>query len=301
MSFSLFSPSDKKKKMFHIFRRKRSTSQATLSCSRHYTVVLQRMITPLVRVRNTTSSQRRDALHPVAFLCELKQRNNHARPNNKPLAFRPHARIAGTLDESLYARETPVHAFFMTSGMASVVTSMEDGGIAEVGVIGLEGLVGGFHLLGPSKNSTNCFIQLQGTALRITLRDLKNAFRDSEDIRDRVLEFVQFNSLTVSQIAGCNRLHEAEERLARWLLMAQDRTQSDDMYFTQEFLAMMVGARRTTVTLIAGALQRADLIEYSRGRVKILDRERLETAACDCYRICRDLFTNLYKYPAQTF
>jgi len=197
--------------------------------------------------------------------------------------------------------ETPVHAYFMTSGMASVVTTMEDGGVAEVGVIGLEGLVGAYHLLGPSKISTDCFIQLEGTALRITMRDLRNAFKTSDDIRDRILEFVQSSSLTISQIAGCNRLHEAEERLARWLLMAQDRTQSHEMYFTQEFLAMMVGARRTTVTLIAGALQRADLIEYSRGRVTILDRERLETAACDCYRISRDLFTNLYGYPAQTF
>ncbi|RXH53993.1 Crp/Fnr family transcriptional regulator [Granulicella sibirica] len=197
--------------------------------------------------------------------------------------------------------DTPTHAYFMTSGMASIVTSMEDGGTAEVGVIGLEGVVGAYHILGPSKNSTNCMVQLAGTALKIPLRELRHAFRSSEDIRDRILEFVQSQSLTVSQIAGCNRLHEAEERLARWLLMARDRTQSDEMYFTQEFLAMMVGARRTTVTLIAGALQRADLIEYSRGRVTILDRERLETAACDCYRISRDLFTNLYAYPAQTF
>ena len=197
--------------------------------------------------------------------------------------------------------ETPVYAYFMTSGMASVVTSMDDGASAEVGVIGLEGVVGAYHLLGPSKVPTDCFVQLEGTAQRITLRDFKSAFKSSEDIRDRVLEFIQSSSLTVSQIAGCNRLHEAEERLARWLLMAQDRSQSDEMYFTQEFLAMMVGARRTTVTLIAGALQRADLIEYSRGRVKILDRERLITAACDCYRVSKDLFTNLYTYPPQTF
>ena len=101
----------------------------------------------------------------------------------------------------------------------------------------------------------------------------------------------------MSQIAGCNRLHEAEERLARWLLMAQDRTQSDVMYFTQEFLGMMLGSRRTTVTLIAGALQKADLIEYSRGKVRIVDRERLEEAACDCYRIAKDLFSNLYDKP----
>ena len=194
--------------------------------------------------------------------------------------------------------ETPSHAYFMTSGMTSVVTSMEDGDTAEVGIIGFEGLVGGIHLMGPAKVSTNAFIQLEGTALKIPLSELRKAFRTSEEIRDRILEFYQEQSLTVSQIAGCNRLHEAEERLARWLLMAQDRVQSDVLNFTQEFLGMMLGSRRTTVTLIAGALQRAELIEYSRGKVKILDRERLETAACDCYRIARDLFTNLYAKPA---
>lgn len=196
------------------------------------------------------------------------------------------------------AEQTPSHAYFITSGMASVVTTMEDGDTAEVGIIGFEGVVGGIHLLGPAKVSTNFFIQLEGSGYKIPLSDLRNAFRTSEEIRDRILEFYQEQSLTVSQIAGCNRLHEAEERLARWLLMAQDRVQSDVLNFTQEFLAMMLGTRRTTVTLIAGALQRAELIKYSRGKVEILDRERLETAACDCYRIARDLFTNLYAKAA---
>jgi hypothetical protein len=138
-------------------------------------------------------------------------------------------------------------------------------------------------------------MQLEGSALRIRLSDLKHAFRSSEEIRDRLLEFVQEQAVSVNQIAGCNRLHEAEERLARWLLMAQDRTQSDVLNFTQEFLAMMLGSRRTTVTLIAGSLQRAGLIEYSRGRVKILDRDHLESAACDCYKIIKELFANLYQ------
>jgi hypothetical protein len=139
-------------------------------------------------------------------------------------------------------------------------------------------------------------MQLEGKGLRIPFSQLKQLYRTSEEIRDRLLEFVQEQALTVNQIAGCNRLHEAEERLARWLLMAQDRTQSDILNFTQEFLAMMLGARRTTVTLIAGSLQRANLIEYSRGRVKILNRENLESAACDCYKITQDLLANLYRH-----
>jgi CRP-like cAMP-binding protein len=200
------------------------------------------------------------------------------------------------LRTSLYnAGDVPAYAYFMTSGLASVVTAMADGGTAEVGLIGREGMVGSFQLLGPAPVSTDCFVQLEGTALRIPFPKLQKAFRSSEEIRDRVLEFVQEQAITLSQLAGCHRLHEAEERLARWLLMAQDRTQSDVLNFTQEFLAMMLGARRTTVSMVAGALQRSGLIEYQRGRVKILSRENLEDAACDCYRITKQAYLSLYK------
>lgn len=199
------------------------------------------------------------------------------------------------LKTGLYAaEETPAFAYFLTSGIASVVTSMADGGTAEVGLIGSEGVVGSLHLLGPAPNFTDCFIQLEATALRIPFSKLQKAFQTSEEIRNRILEFVQTQTLSLAQLAGCHRLHEAEERLARWLLMAQDRVQSDDLHLTQEFLAMMLGARRTTVTVVAGTLQRSGLIEYRRGRVKILNRENLEAAACDCYKVTRQLFTNLY-------
>ncbi len=195
------------------------------------------------------------------------------------------------------AEETPHYGYFMLSGMASVVTEMEDGETVEVGVMGSEGLVGSLHLLGPSSVATNCFIQLEGSAYRIAFSELRKAYRSSEEIRDRILEFVQEQAVSAYQIAGCNRLHEAEARLARWLLMAQDRAQTDVLNFTQEFLAMMLGARRTTVTLVAGVLQRAGLIEYQRGHVKILDRANLEAAACDCYRVTCQLYKNLYAHP----
>jgi len=195
------------------------------------------------------------------------------------------------------ANETPAYAYFMTSGMASVVASTQNGTTVEVGVIGHEGIVGGFHILGPAPVSTRSFIQLDGTGLRIPLIELQRAFRSSEEIRDRILEFIQEQALTVSQIAGCNRLHESDQRLARWLLMAQDRTESSTLNFTQEFLAMMLGAQRTTVTSVAGALQERGLIEYRRGHVRILDRQKLEAAACDCYQITKQLHANLYKRP----
>ena len=197
---------------------------------------------------------------------------------------------------SLYeAERTPDYAWFLTSGLASVVTSMPGGGTAEVGLIGREGVVGSFHLLGPAPVITDCFIQLEGAGLRIPMADLKSAFHSSEEIRERVLEFVQEQALAVSQLAGCQRLHESEERLARWLLMAQDRVNSETLNFTQEFLAMMLGAQRTTVTMVAGALQRSGLIEYHRGKVTIPNRENLEAAACDCYRVTKKLYANLYK------
>jgi CRP-like cAMP-binding protein len=195
------------------------------------------------------------------------------------------------------AEETPEYAYIMTSGIASIVTAMDDGKTAEVGVVGREGIVGAFHLLGPALVSTECFIQLTATALRIKLTDLRAAFRTTEETRDRLLEFVQEQSLSLSQLAGCNRLHEQEERLARWLLMVQDRTQSDKLEITQEFLAQMLGAKRTTVTVVAGILQQSGLIEYSRGRIHILDRSRLEEAACGCYKVMMTFYDNLYRLP----
>lgn len=183
---------------------------------------------------------------------------------------------------------------FMTSGIASVVTPMLDGGTAEVELIGYEGLVGSFHLLGSAPVPTSCFIQMAGTGLRMELSVLRESFRTSDAIRDRILELVQYQALTVSQMAGCNRLHESEARLARWLLMAQDRTRSDVLNLTQEFLAEMLGTQRTTVTTTAGALQRSGFIQYRQGEVKIVDREGLEAAACDCYRIVKQLYSKLY-------
>jgi CRP-like cAMP-binding protein len=199
---------------------------------------------------------------------------------------------------SLYAaEEIPNYAYFITAGMASIVTVTEDGETAEVGVIGFEGVVGSLHLIGPATISTSAFMQLEGTVLRIPYEELRKAFRSSEEIRDRLLEFVQEQTLVVSHIAACNRLHEAEARFARWLLMARDRTGTDVLNFTQEFLGMMLGARRTTVSLVAASLQRLDVIRYTRGRVTILDGARLEELACDCYQITKGLHENLYGKP----
>jgi CRP-like cAMP-binding protein len=216
--------------------------------------------------------------------------------SNRELLLQQSAEVRLSLRTSLHkADERPEYAYFMTSGFASVVASNPDGDTAEVGLIGREGMVGAFYLLGPAIAPTECFIQLDATALRISMANLRQAFRKSPEIHARVLEFAQSQGLALAQIAGCHRFHEAEERLARWLLMAQDRTQSDVLHLTQEFLGMMLGARRTTVTMIAGAMQRSGLIEYNRGHVKIPDRARLVEAACDCYPVMKELYDGLYK------
>jgi CRP-like cAMP-binding protein len=200
------------------------------------------------------------------------------------------------LRTQLYKPEhVPQFAYFMTSGLASIVTIMSDGGISEVEIVGHGGLVGSMHLLGPANVSTSCFMQIEGTALRIEFSRLQELFRTNAEIRARILEWVQEQALMVSQIAGCNRLHSAEQRLSLWLLMASDRTSSEVLHITQEFLAEMIGTRRTTVTAIAGILQRQGLIEYQRGRIQLVDRPTLETTACYCYQVVRNLTRGLYR------
>jgi CRP-like cAMP-binding protein len=190
--------------------------------------------------------------------------------------------------------QIPPFAHFMTSGIASVVTFMSDGVGAEVGVIGREGLVEAISLLGPASAPTTAFIQSEGTALRMPFADLQQLFLAPGPLSQRILECVQSQGFILSQLAACHGLHEIEQRLARWLLMVRDRLESDRFELTQEFLAEMLGARRTSVTLAAGKLQRGGLIKYSRGRIEVIDRKGLEGAACECYPIVRDLVVQLY-------
>ena len=189
--------------------------------------------------------------------------------------------------------EAPQFAHFLTSGIASVVTSMKDGGTVETGMWAREGLAECMHLAGSDRVPSRCFMQMGGSALRMPFADLAHDFENISALRVGIQQSIQVQALILGQLVACNRLHEVEERLARWILMLQDRTQEDVLLITQEFLAEMLGSRRTTVTLAAGALQRIGLIEYQRGRVHILDRERLESAACECYPVIRKLSNGL--------
>jgi CRP-like cAMP-binding protein len=225
---------------------------------------------------------------PNLFLSALSPTNSESLTANAKDVELP---IKTTLYEP---DSTPSYAYFLNSGLASIITPMANGDSGEVGFVGYEGIIGSLHLLGAARIPSRCVIQLAGRGLRISFANLQRAFEDSEEIRRRILQFVQCEAAMTGQIAGCNRLHNAEQRLARWLLMAWDRTHENDLNFTQEYLSEMIGTERTTVTAIAGDMQRKGLIEYSRGHVKILDRNNLEAAACDCYPILKQLFCSLY-------
>ena len=190
--------------------------------------------------------------------------------------------------------EAPKFAHFMTSGIASIVGTMSNGASAEVGIWGREGLVESFHMLGVGRIPTRCFIQVEGSALRMPFKDLQKEFHENEELRECILQGVQSQGAILGQLAACNRLHEAEERLARWFLMVRDRLESDTFYLTQEFLAVMLGSRRTTVTAAAGTLQRKGLIRYSRGRIHIVDPAGLEEEACECYPTVREIYQDFY-------
>jgi CRP-like cAMP-binding protein len=191
--------------------------------------------------------------------------------------------------------ETPAHVYFLCTGVASLVVTMAEGGSAEVGLTGHEGVVGAMQLLGPTPTPSQSFILVQGTALRIRLDDLRGLFLTYGELRCRILEFVQQQTVTLEQIAACNKLHEARQRLARWLLMCNDRSEQDTMTLTQEFMADMLGTRRTTVTMVASSLQERGMISYRRGKVTILSHKELEKAACPCYRICNTALRSLYR------
>ncbi len=186
------------------------------------------------------------------------------------------------------------NAYFMTSGIASVVVTLQEGGTAEVALIGREGLAGSLALLGTSPAPAKCFMQVAGFGYKTTIAELRALFLSSEEVRTQILKFVQQQNMTMSQIAACNKLHEAEPRIARWLLMVQDRVQDNTFFLTQEFLAEMLGTHRPTVTIVLGTLQRAGLIENSRGRITIISRANLEHAACDCYPVTKRLLSSLY-------
>jgi CRP-like cAMP-binding protein len=183
--------------------------------------------------------------------------------------------------------------YFLEEGICSVVVTMENGSTVEVGIIGRDGFVGIPAVLGTGRSPNRAFMQIPGRGFSVKAKVLQEQFEDSNEFRLCLQRFVQAMLAQTAQTAACNRVHELEERLARWLLMCQDRVLNDRIAITHEFLAMMLGTRRTSVTVAAGTLHKAGLIAYSRGYVTIQDRERLEQSACECHRIIREEYVRL--------
>jgi CRP-like cAMP-binding protein len=179
------------------------------------------------------------------------------------------------------------YAHFPEAGLVSIVTTMKNGKSVEVSVVGKDGLIGLPALLGTDSIPNRTFVQIPGSGYRIKAVELAKEFARQGQLHRKLQRYMQLHFVQASQTAACNRLHEISERLARWLLMCQDRTDSDLLQITHRSLADMLGAPRATVTLAAGILQKAGLIEYARGRITILNRKGLERAACECYRTIR--------------
>lgn len=191
-----------------------------------------------------------------------------------------------TLHQVIYeAGETIKSGYFVNAGVISVLAVQPDGKSVEVGLIGNEGFAGVPLLVGYRSSPTRLITQGDGTAYRCSAESLRQLARQFPQLEQQLHRFGQRLAMQTTQIAACNRLHDVEERLARWILMSQDRILSDNLPLTQEFPAQMLGSRRASVTIAAGVLQKAGLISYTRGSVKILNRQKLEEAACDCYGI----------------
>ncbi len=189
------------------------------------------------------------------------------------------------------AGETIKSIYFVNSGLISVLSVQPDGKSVEVGLIGREGFTGLPILVGYHSSPTRLMTQGDGTAFRCDAETLRQLARQLPGLEQRLHRFGHQLAMQTTQIAACNRLHEVEERLARWILMSQDRIGSDSLPLTQEFLAQMLGTRRASVTVAAGILQKKGMIAYTRGSVRILNREKLERAACDCYGIVQRQLT----------
>ncbi len=177
--------------------------------------------------------------------------------------------------------------------MLSLLSTSGDASAVEVGVTGWEGFAGFAPLLGADNSPHQVIVQIAGTATRVEARKFRKFVQGDPDLLGLLLPYVQAVMVQVSQTALCNRVHSVEERLCRWVLVNQDRTDHQQLPLTHEFLARMLGVNRSTVSLTAATLQRAGLIRYTRGKFTIVDRSRLEDIACDCYRIVNEQYKRL--------
>jgi CRP-like cAMP-binding protein len=178
-------------------------------------------------------------------------------------------------------------AYFPNRGLISLVVVMKDGKTVEAGIVGSEGFTGTPAAAGLRRGPLRAVVQITGDGFRIRVGALQNALASASNLRLILSRYSAIRGMQIAQTAACNRLHGIEQRLARWLLMTQDRVDSGSLRITHDFLATMLGTDRPSVSLAAGVLQRKGLIAYTRGAVKIVNRKKLEDSACECYGVMR--------------
>lgn len=189
------------------------------------------------------------------------------------------------------------HVYFPTTAIVSLLYGLENGASAEIAVVGHEGLVGISLFMGGETTPSRAVVQSAGHSFRLAARYLREEFARSGSMQHLLLRYTQSLITQMAQTAVCNRHHSVDQQLCRWLLLSLDRLPTLELVVTQELIANMLGVRREGVTAAAGKLQDAGVIEYRRGRIKVLDRPKLETMSCECYEVVRKESERLSHYP----
>ncbi|MBF0166838.1 MAG: Crp/Fnr family transcriptional regulator [Alphaproteobacteria bacterium] len=189
--------------------------------------------------------------------------------------------------------EEMLHVYFPTNLIISLLYVMEDGSSAEIAVVGNEGIVGVSIFMGGDTTPSRAVVQSAGNAYRLKRQLLLNEFNRSPILRNLLLRYTQALLTQMAQTAVCNRHHSLDQQLCRWLLLSLDRLPTNELVMTQELIANMLGVRREGVTEAAGNLQRAGLIEYSRGHITAINRPGLEARTCECYAVVKREFDRL--------
>jgi CRP-like cAMP-binding protein len=199
----------------------------------------------------------------------------------------------------LYERNEPIaHVYFPETGVLSLLALDDAAGAVEVGTIGNEGMTGLPVFHGFQSTPQQCFAQVAGDAIRLSAAVFTREVARLPELRARIHRYAYCFFNDVAQSVACNQLHSIEQRCARWLLMTHDRVPGNEFALTQEFLSYMLGTRRASVSVAAKRLQRRGLINYSRGKIMVLDRDGLEAACCACYRITRASYDDLLRHKA---
>lgn len=189
------------------------------------------------------------------------------------------------------------HAYFPEGCVLSLLTVMENGAEIECANIGPEGAFGLFAAMYHGTSITRCMVQLSGPMLRCDVSLLREIFHSDPDIRALFVSYSETILAQIAQTAGCNALHSIEQRMCRWLLMMHDRAKGDDLTYTHEFLARVLGANRTSITHVAQSLQRRGFINYTRGQMQIVDRAGMQSVACECYDVVKTRFAEFRPPP----